>query len=350
MELTKLDTQKAQGAAALGMVMLHLFCRLGDLPYTPLVWIGDVPLIYYLGLFGDCCVPIYCFCSGYAHYLMADAQGTAYPRRLPDKALRFLLNYWVVVVLFSCVGLLSGRADIIPGSWADFLRNMLVVGVDYNGAWWFVITYLFLLALSPMLAAMTKRINGLLLLAGSIAVYFAAYLFRFVIHVEIPNAVLSWLWAQIVLLGTSQLGYLGGMVCRKYCVIGKLRVFLQSRNTLRRGIVFLFPTAAFLSHCIVQSLFMAPFTAAAVLTGLFLVKLPRWLERFFLLMGKHSTNIWLVHMFFYLNLFPGLVFCVKYPPLILILMLTLCFATSLLIHTVYGPLYRYWSRIYHTKT
>ena len=37
MELTKIDTQKAQGAAALGMVMLHLFCRLEDLPYTPLM-------------------------------------------------------------------------------------------------------------------------------------------------------------------------------------------------------------------------------------------------------------------------------------------------------------------------
>ena len=58
MELTKIDTQKAQGVAALGMVMLHLFCRLEDLPYTPLIWFGDVPLIYYLGLFGDCCVPI----------------------------------------------------------------------------------------------------------------------------------------------------------------------------------------------------------------------------------------------------------------------------------------------------
>ena len=99
MELTKLDTQKAQGAAALGMVMLHLFCRLGDLPYTPLIWFGDVPLIYYLGLFGDCCVPIYCFCSGYAHYLMADAQGSAYSKRLPDKALRFLLNYCTIFTL-----------------------------------------------------------------------------------------------------------------------------------------------------------------------------------------------------------------------------------------------------------
>lgn len=53
MELTKQENQMAKGVAILAMVMLHLFCRLGDLPYTPLIWIGHTPLIYYLVLFPD---------------------------------------------------------------------------------------------------------------------------------------------------------------------------------------------------------------------------------------------------------------------------------------------------------
>ena len=134
MELTKKDTQMAKGIAVLGMVMLHLFCRLGNLPYTPWIWVGEVPLIYYLGLFGDICVPIFCFCSGYAHYLMADAQGSRYRKRLPGKALRFLSNYWIVVVLFSLLGLVFDRSGQIPGSWKDFAGNMLVVNMNYNGA------------------------------------------------------------------------------------------------------------------------------------------------------------------------------------------------------------------------
>lgn len=51
MELTKQDTQMAKGMAVLGMVMLHLFCRLDYLPYTPLIWCGEVPVIFYLVLF-----------------------------------------------------------------------------------------------------------------------------------------------------------------------------------------------------------------------------------------------------------------------------------------------------------
>ena len=75
MELTKEDNQMAKGLAIIGMVALHLFCRLGKLPYTPVVYIGGTPLIYYIGLFGDLCVPIYCICSGYAHYVLMQKHG-----------------------------------------------------------------------------------------------------------------------------------------------------------------------------------------------------------------------------------------------------------------------------------
>lgn len=337
MELTKRDTQMAKGIAVLGMVMLHLFCRLGDLPYTPLIWCGEIPLIYYLGLFGDLCVPVFCFCSGYAHYLMADAQQNNYPKRIPGKALRFLCNYWIVVVLFSVIGLLFDETGMIPGSWADFAGNMLVVRMNYNGAWWFVSTYLLLLVMSPVLAALAKRLNGIVLLAISAILYFVAYMFRFNYVITLPNPVLQWLWSQTVLLGTSQFGYFGGMVCRKYGVIGMLREYLKSRTVLRRGIVFAIPAAAFAGHCVIHSAFVAPFTAAAVLTGLFLAKLPGWAERCFLLLGRHSTNIWLVHMFFYFVLFPGFAFSAKYPVLILALMLAVCFASSVVIDHLYRP-------------
>jgi hypothetical protein len=349
MELTKRDTQMAKGIAVLGMVMLHLFCRLDNLPYTPWIWVGATPLVYYLGLFGDLCVPVFCFCSGYAHYLMADAQGSRYRKRLPGKALRFLSNYWIVVVLFSLLGLVFDHSGQIPGSWKDFVGNMLVVGMNYNGAWWFVSTYLILLVLSPAFAALTKRLNGFLLLAGSLVVYFAAYVLRFNVPVSLPNPVLQWVWDQAVLLGTSQLGYFAGMILRKYGLIGKVREQMMAHPVLRRMVVFGLPTAAFLGHCVVQTAFVAPFTAVAVLIGLFLAKLPLWAEKCFLLLGKHSTNIWLVHMFFYLYLFKDFVFFAKYPILVLALMLVVCFAASVAINRIYQPVLVHLDQRLHTN-
>lgn len=51
--LTKKDAKMAQGLAIIGMVALHLFCRIDNLPYNVHIFLGGRPLIYYIGLFGD---------------------------------------------------------------------------------------------------------------------------------------------------------------------------------------------------------------------------------------------------------------------------------------------------------
>ncbi|MGL5904827.1 MAG: hypothetical protein ACRCZO_19235 [Cetobacterium sp.] len=48
-------------------------------------------------------------------------------------------------------------------------------------------------------------------------------------------------------------------------------------------------------------------------------------------MGKHSTNLWLIHMFFYMIYFKKLVYLPKYPILIYIWLIILCLPFSYLI-------------------
>lgn len=54
----------AQGLAIIGMVALHLFCRIDNLPYNVHIFLGGRPLIYYIGLFGDFCVLFIVFAVG----------------------------------------------------------------------------------------------------------------------------------------------------------------------------------------------------------------------------------------------------------------------------------------------
>lgn len=342
MPLSKEDTLHAKGIAILGMVMLHLFCRLGELPYTPWIWIGNVPLIYYFGLFGDICVPIFCFCSGYAHYLQREKLRKNYACRIPGKMFRFLLNYWIVVIVFAVLGLLFDKTGDIPGSFGKFLGNMLVVGINYNGAWWFVSTYLFLLILSPILYRITQSLPGLMLVLVGGVVYFIAYLFRFNYVVELENPVANWFLQQLILLGTSQFPYILGMLAYRYKIPEKMRRYFQNsnNNALKWIIVIGLPLMAFIAHGIVQSVIVAPITAMMVLVSLTLVNLPEWLASALAFLGKHSTNIWLTHMFFYLTLFPGLVFKVGYPVLIVLYMLVLCIGVSYVIDFVYRPICR----------
>lgn len=340
MELTKNDTQKCKGIAIIGMVMLHMFCRLDNLPYSPLIWIGDTPLIYYLGLLGDVCVPIFCFCSGYAHYLLYDQFGKKYKNRIPNKLLRFLCNYWIVVVLFSVLGLICGKSAVIPGSLSEFLGNIFLYKMSYNGAWWFVLTYIFLLLLSPALAKLVKKTKGylsLVIIAVSGIIYFIAYIIRFdIVPIQLENLVLDWILTQMVLLGTSQLTYMIGMVCRKYSLVTKLRK--AADKTYIRVLVSVISLCVLLLHCVIPSAFLAPFTALATLWILIVTRFPKVIEMPLCFLGKHSTNIWLIHMFFYMGLFDGLAFIAKYPPFIAIFMFLICIAVSLFINVLYHPI------------
>lgn len=338
MELTKRDTQAAKGIAIIGMIMLHLFCRRENLPYTPILWIGDVPFIYYLGLFGDYCVPVYCFCSGYAHYLLCEKNAGQYRRGIPVRLLRFLLNYWIVLILFSVLGVFFDDTGMIPGSTKAFLGNFCLYGLSYNGTWWFVLTYVFLLVLSPVIVRIVKRLSWVKMLALCFAVYLLAYVFRVKTVLNIPNPVLNWIVSQTALLGTSQFGYILGMIFYKQNIIGKMRPFLRQRRPAYLAVVAILPMLAFAGHCVVQSMIVAPFTALAVLLSIFAMERPKWFDGFLVFMGRHSKNIWLVHMFFYLVLFKDLVFCAKYPILIVSLMFVICIGVSKVIGAVYQPL------------
>ena len=344
MELTKNDTQRFKGVAIIGMVMLHLFCRLSNLPYSPSIYIGSTPLIYYFGLFGDLCVPVFCFCSGYAHFLINEKNQTDFLKTIPNKAVRFLLNYWIVLILFAIIGLVSGNAAEIPVSVKQFLGNFFLFGLSYNGAWWFVLTYLLLLILSPLAILTAKKLNSIFLIILSFCIYIVSYYFRFQYSLEISNTLLKWLWTQLILLGTSQFGYSLGLICRKERIVTKIREVTSSDNPIasvrviyRRALkvtIFVLPAAAFLGHCIVQSVFISPFTAVAIIVFLCAFDLPKFIDAALVFMGKHSTNIWLIHMFFYLCLFDNLVFCAKYPLSIFLMMIAICLAFSYVIKGV----------------
>ncbi|MGG3582650.1 hypothetical protein P5618_011460 [Priestia megaterium] len=71
MEFSKKDMKILQGVAILFMLSLHLFARkeINGL-YETFPVINRVPFVYYLALFGDACVPIYLFASGYGLFLV----------------------------------------------------------------------------------------------------------------------------------------------------------------------------------------------------------------------------------------------------------------------------------------
>lgn len=295
-----------------------------------------VPFIYYLGLFGDLCVPTYCFCSGYAQMILREKEQDMYFRQSIVRLVKFLLNYWIVLIVFSVIGLLFDKTGQIPGSLGAFLRNLFLVRFSYNGAWWFVLTYVFLVVLSPMMMNFVRRFSIWIVFIGSGIIYFVSYVLRFAYVIDISNPVLSWFYGQVLLFGTSQFSFLVGMLFQKYRIMSKLRCAPVS-PILRNVCCTLIPIAMLLLHAAERSLIIAPITGLSTIVCFHTIDKPDWLCKATLFLGKHSTNIWLVHMFFYSVLFKDFVFIAKYPLLILLLMLAICIVVSYGINLIYQP-------------
>lgn len=279
MELSRKDTKMTKGLAIISMVILHLFCRKGaDVFRTPLLWINDTtPFVYYLGFLAEICVPMYCLCSGYAHYRLGETNGLTVKRN-SKRLLKFLINFWIVLGIFSLVGLIVKSEDI-PVSFTEFLGNVFLYRLSYNGAWWFVATYVLLVCLSFPLFKLVSKVNGILLfiiMAGQMLFF---WIYDSTIKEAISiNTFMSIVATQFVnLVGDVLFAYVSGMLIAKYNVVTYIK-------------------------------------------------------------KKNIKNIWLVHMFFYLTLFAGLVQNLKYPILIFIGMIILCTAVSYVINLIYKPI------------
>ena len=335
MDITKRDSKMLKGVAILSMLMLHLFCRKENLPYTPLLWIGSTPLIYYFGLFGDICVAVYCFISGYAHYLQS-SKGELQQRW--KRLLRFMIPFWVIAVVFSLIGLLAGNS-VIPGSIKEFLLNCLTIKNSYNGAWWYANTYILLVALQPLSRKFVERCPAWLVILLTFAFYTVSYGIRFCGWGACDSVIPSWIITHVGLLGTSYFPYAIGMLFCKKQVISLLRQRLTAIN-VRNIYIFtvLMFTGMIVVHGMVQSLFVAVITATVTVILLCVCPLPKRLTSLLCYLGEHSTNIWLVHMFFYAVLFKGFVFCAKYPIPVFLLLLLSSLASSYVIKWLSKPI------------
>lgn len=341
MELSKNDTKMTQGIAIIFMVLLHLFCRVDNLPYECLK-IGGVPLVYYLGLFSDQCVAIYCFCSGYATRLISDKTASAkdyYIGRL-KSILRLLINYWIVLILFSIVGLAT-KNEVMPNSIIDFVKHFFLIEKSYNGAWWFVLTYILLVLASRLISIIIDKLHPIIINIILMVLYFAAYYQRITGIIGFDNLVLNWMMNQVMLFFICLMPFTWGMYFYKYKLFTKIRTLIKNKkipNAVVALVSCVIILAMIVAHGIVPNEMVQVFTGLVTIVLINIVKKGKVLESILLFLGKHSTNIWLTHMFFYSVLFTDLVFVAKYPIAIFAFMMALTIGSSYIINLINKPL------------
>ena len=331
MELTKKDTKMLQGLSVLAMVWLHLFDTNNYQGlFQPLLFIGDLPVSFFLGQLSDFCVFGFAFCSGYAHMLLFE-QKDYYKKRL-KSLLGLLINYWIIVILFSIVSICMGKADQMPGNVFDFLGTIFLYNIHYNGAWWYMWVYAILIIISPIVLRFIKRCNPIIALVIIGVFYSFSHYLR--VYVQIGFV------ASFGLFGVTLSEYLLGSLVFNVKYFTKIKVVWSKINPIFRYIIAtgMFCSLFFLRTLLLPNLYFAVFSGFILVSLFVLVKKPMFIESFFQYIGVHSTNIWLTHMFFYAFPFVNLVYIMKYPPLVFLLMLLLTITVSYLIKLIQIPL------------
>lgn len=345
MQISLQKSNQLKSIAILMMLFLHLFNRDYSGLFQPLLFVGSQPVSYYISLFCDACVPIFAFVSGYGLYYKYKTARASYNHDNTLRLKKLYLNYWVILVIFAVVlGWILGKEGY-PGSVTKLLLNFSGLDPSYNGAWWFFTIYVLFVLSSGFWFRILDKINPYLFCAGLLVLYVVAFYFRIYKVSLFENTFLNYLHRQSALYFCTLFQFMMGAFALKYKWNGKVSmVFEQTR--FRNILSFLLILGAIFFHALIPNFIVAPFTGLVFIFAFTQMKLSLSVERFFDFFTPHATNVWLIHMFFYVIYFPELIYSPHYVIPIFVLLVAVSILSSYLVKLIEKPVAKI---LFHSK-
>lgn len=171
--MTREQSAVLRGIAILMMIYHHVFAtpEIYDLEYFSVLRFGGINLERYVAWFFKIALGLYLFVSGYGMYYVFKKRPVKDPaeesfagyllgcyRQAMAKLGRLYAQYWyALVVSMTLVFLFDPDAPVF--SLKEFLLNMLGVSNSYNATWWYILQYVKMLLLLPLVAALFQRFS-----------------------------------------------------------------------------------------------------------------------------------------------------------------------------------------------
>lgn len=323
--------------AILMMLCLHLFNRDYTDLFTPHLLIGDQTLSYYVSLFCDACVPVFAFVSGYGLYASYINKSAEYLQKNLLRTKKLYIRYWIVLLLFVVLlGYILGKEGY-PGSWQKFILNLTGFVTSYNGAWWYFTIYILFIFSSAFWFCLLEKMHPYLYLGLLFLVYIVAFYFRIYRSQIFSDPILLWIHTEATLYFCTLFQFMLGAFALKYNWQQKVSI-LFNKVKYRNAIAILGVIALITLHGLVPNLIIAPFTALGFIFLFLQMRLGKMANKVLDYFNPHSTNIWLIHMFFYLIYFKKNIYAPQYPIIVFGWLVFLCLISSYLINFIYNKL------------
>ncbi|AUT00536.1 hypothetical protein CLI64_09115 [Nostoc sp. CENA543] len=316
MQFTKEQTNIAKGVAICLMFVHHLFTYnnrlLNGNSYIPLIPFFNAEV--YIGSFGNICVSMFLFLSGYGMFLGYLRSEKKLLKYSIEKVKNFYLTYWLYFLIFIPIGIFffpkvniwdSEQLRYLPQP-RIFLENFVGWSSTYNGEWWFVWTFVIsILFLFPLYMILVDR--NITLVA-----FVSIFLWSLSSQVN-PYEHLGFIYWQP--------SFALGIICAKLKFFSSYLI----KDFDKTGWIWIF---AWLLLCFIlrfkfgghrYDFIIVPFfiyfscRAVAILS----------LSKLIAYLGKYSFPLWLTHSFFCYYYFQDIVYCPKWSPCIFILLTTM---------------------------
>lgn len=183
---SKSKSKALQGIALILMVFHHQFSYAFN--HTSVIF-GDVFFIEQkLAWFGKICVAVFAFVSGAGIFYTLnklyneniDSFWTSSYKDILDRIIKLLMKYWLVLLIL--IPLLVFKCNIDINS---ILIAFTTYDTSFNGGWWYIRQYLYMLLLAPalysILTIFDKNKSPSVILRGGVIFCFIVVFFHFVI-------------------------------------------------------------------------------------------------------------------------------------------------------------------------
>jgi len=326
--MTIQQSKHLQAIAILMMLCLHLFNRDYINLFQPLIFVGNQPLSYFISLFCDACVPIFAFVSGYGLYFNYQHKQITYVKDNWIRLKKLYINYWIIIFIFA-VGLgFVLNQEGYPGSILKLISNLSGLNNTYNGAWWFFTTYVFFVLTSKIWFQLLDKLNPYFYLIILLIIYIIAFYLRVYKTNMFENELLNYVQTQSVLYFCTLFQFMLGAFALKYQWNEKISAFRIKSKYINNYILIIGVFLLIIVHAFVPNFIIAPFTGLGFIFIFTQLKLSLLASKALDLMAIHSTNLWLIHMFFYMIYFPDFIYGFKYPLFIYFVLTGLCVVSS----------------------
>jgi hypothetical protein len=318
--ISRENSNAVKGIAILFMLFLHLFNRVTD--GVEYVWVGEQPLTKFLST-AAYPVPFFLMMSGYGLFYTYKQQRLN-TRSTTKRTFKLYIHYWIVLLLFVTIGVFVAP-NHYPGNFVDVVNNVTGIKCTYNYETWFLLPYVVLSFLAPLLFRIMDKVLPWQSLAVSFFISYGASFIvsRYIMPGILNNTILVFIIVTAGLLFEFVIGACMMQLSDNNRVNGK-PIISNGYLGLILFIVFV------LLRCFIRIPWDAFYSALIVL--LFInTKRPKWLDKILEALGKKSMIMWMVHTYFSIYLFHDFIYGFKYPVVIYLVLICISYVVAVLI-------------------